>query len=177
MLNFISNYLFFNFDTNKNYVYSLSFQVLVVFITYFFPRARGNQLPWHIFGRMTTYVMGLIIAKIGLLQRFLFLGLRANQEGLIVSFTDLLLILFVVSICLALLHLEGLINFDICRDTNLSFSYVFTKRGHPMVFLPLITHMVRLRPRSHLYNFYATVTKKKTSHPHIEVLGEIDTND
>jgi cytochrome b-561 len=86
-------------------------QYLLGFFTYFFPGAemstRGNLLPWHVFGGMAIFVLGIITAETGLLQSFIHAGLGTNQEGLIVNFTGLLLVLFAVSVGLTVLLPRG----------------------------------------------------------------------
>ncbi|KAF3432070.1 hypothetical protein FNV43_RR26809 [Rhamnella rubrinervis] len=88
-------------------------QYLLGFFTYFFPGAemstRGNLLPWHVFGGMAIFVLGIITAETGLLQTFIRSGLDfgTNQQGLIVNFTGLLLVLFAVSVGLAVLLPRG----------------------------------------------------------------------
>lgn len=71
---------------------------------------RGNLLPWHVFVGTFVFVLAICTAETGLLQRFIFLGLGKNQEGLIVNFTGLLLVLFAVSVTLAILLPRGFRN-------------------------------------------------------------------
>ncbi|KAH7516229.1 hypothetical protein FEM48_Zijuj10G0113100 [Ziziphus jujuba var. spinosa] len=89
-------------------------QYLLGFFTYFFPGAemstRGNFLPWHVFVGILIFVLAICTAETGLLRRFLFLGLGKNQEGLIVNFTGLLLVLFAVSVTLTILLPRGFRN-------------------------------------------------------------------
>lgn len=68
---------------------------------------RGNLLPWHVFGGMAIFVLGIITAETGLTQRFTLLGLGTNQEGLIVNFTGLLLVMFAVCVGLVVLLPRG----------------------------------------------------------------------
>ncbi|XP_038687572.1 probable ascorbate-specific transmembrane electron transporter 1 [Tripterygium wilfordii] len=77
-------------------------QWLLGFFSFVFPGAqsfrRAGYLPWHIFGGMVIFFMAILTAETGLVQRFIFLGLRRSQEALIVNFTGLLILLFAIAV-------------------------------------------------------------------------------
>ncbi|KAJ4850224.1 hypothetical protein Tsubulata_033546 [Turnera subulata] len=80
-------------------------QWMLGFFSFVFPRAelstRGTYRPWHVFGGMVIFFMAICTAEMGLLERYNFLGLGNNQEGLIVNFTGLLLVLFAIGVGLS----------------------------------------------------------------------------
>ncbi|KAK8627609.1 hypothetical protein V6N13_135217 [Hibiscus sabdariffa] len=80
-------------------------QYLLGFFSYVFPGAesyaRAAYRPWHTFGGMVIFLLAIGTAEMGLLQKFLFLGLLREQEALIVNFIGLLLFLFAVAVGLA----------------------------------------------------------------------------
>ncbi|KAJ8761027.1 hypothetical protein K2173_022065 [Erythroxylum novogranatense] len=77
-------------------------QWLLGFFSFVFPGAqtssRASYLPWHIFGGLFIFFLAICTAETGLLERFNTLGLGHNQEGLLVNFTGLLLILFALAV-------------------------------------------------------------------------------
>ncbi|KAJ9153007.1 hypothetical protein P3X46_026499 [Hevea brasiliensis] len=76
-------------------------QWVLGFFSYVFPgsemSARASYMPWHVFGGMFIFFLAICTAQTGLLQRFKTL----NQEGLIVNFTGLLLVLFAIGVGLS----------------------------------------------------------------------------
>ncbi|XVF02993.1 hypothetical protein REPUB_Repub04eG0222400 [Reevesia pubescens] len=77
-------------------------QFLLGFFSYVFPRAdsfsRAVYAPWHTFGGLVIFFLAICTAEMGLLRKFLFLGLFRDQEALIVNFIGLLLFLFAVAV-------------------------------------------------------------------------------
>ncbi|XP_050235114.1 probable ascorbate-specific transmembrane electron transporter 1 [Mercurialis annua] len=76
-------------------------QLLLGFVSYVFPGAqmssRASYMPWHVFGGMFIFFLAICTAETGLIQRFDTL----NQEGLIINFIGLLLVLFAVGVGLS----------------------------------------------------------------------------
>lgn len=76
-------------------------QWVLGFFSYVFPgaemSAKASYMPWHVFGGMFIFFLAICTAQTGLLQRFKTL----NQEGLIVNFTGLLLVLFAIGVGLS----------------------------------------------------------------------------
>ncbi|KAK3001879.1 hypothetical protein RJ639_022308 [Escallonia herrerae] len=77
-------------------------QWLLAFFSFWFPGAesstRAKLAPWHIFLGIVIFLMAILSAETGLVERFIFLQLGRTQEALIVNFTGLLLFLFAVSV-------------------------------------------------------------------------------
>ncbi|XVF85555.1 hypothetical protein PTKIN_Ptkin17bG0126600 [Pterospermum kingtungense] len=77
-------------------------QYLLGFFSFVFPGAesfsRAAYRPWHIFGGLVIFFLAICTAEMGLLQKFISLGLFRSQEALIVNFTGLLLFLFAVAV-------------------------------------------------------------------------------
>ncbi|KAJ8574238.1 hypothetical protein K7X08_026043 [Anisodus acutangulus] len=77
-------------------------QWLLSFLTFLFPGARTSTrskvAPWHALIGIIIFFMALLVALTGLVQKFIFLGLTRNQEGLIVNFIGLLILLFGISV-------------------------------------------------------------------------------
>uniref|UniRef100_A0A7N0TGF8 Cytochrome b561 domain-containing protein n=1 Tax=Kalanchoe fedtschenkoi TaxID=63787 RepID=A0A7N0TGF8_KALFE len=82
-------------------------QWLFAFFVFFSPGAqmstRANLAPWHLFLGAVIFLMIIITAETGLVQKFIFLGLGRSQEALIVNFTGLLILLFAVSVGFSIL--------------------------------------------------------------------------
>ncbi|KAJ4710145.1 Transmembrane ascorbate ferrireductase 1 [Melia azedarach] len=80
-------------------------QWLLAFFSYVFPGAkmsvRAAYLPWHSFFGLVIFFLAICTAETGIVQKFIFLGLFKNQEALILNFIGLLLILFAISVGLA----------------------------------------------------------------------------
>ncbi|EEF34854.1 probable ascorbate-specific transmembrane electron transporter 1 [Ricinus communis] len=76
-------------------------QWVLGFFSYVFPGAemssRAAYMPWHVFGGMFIFFLAICTAETGLIQRFKTL----NQEGLMLNFTGLLLVLFAVGVGLS----------------------------------------------------------------------------
>ncbi|KAK3040708.1 hypothetical protein RJ639_027998 [Escallonia herrerae] len=77
-------------------------QWLLAFFSFWFPGAesstRAKLAPWHIFLGIVIFLMAILSAETGLVERFSFLQLGRTQEALIVNFTGVLLFLFAVSV-------------------------------------------------------------------------------
>ncbi|KAM7254748.1 hypothetical protein ACFE04_019989 [Oxalis oulophora] len=77
-------------------------QWLLAFFSFIFPGttsfARASYMPWHIFGGMVIFLLTICTVQMGLMERFIWLGLSLNQEGLIVNFIGLLIFLFAVAV-------------------------------------------------------------------------------
>ncbi|XP_065854966.1 probable ascorbate-specific transmembrane electron transporter 1 [Euphorbia lathyris] len=75
-------------------------QWLLGVFSFVYPRAemsrRGSYLPWHVFGGIFIFMLAISAALTGLIQRFSSL----NQQGLIINFTGILLVLFAVGVSL-----------------------------------------------------------------------------
>ncbi|CAN4113902.1 unnamed protein product [Withania somnifera] len=82
-------------------------QWLLSFLTFLFPGARTSTrsrvAPWHALIGITIFFMAIVAAETGLVQKFIFLGLTRNQEGLTVNFIGLLILLFGISVGFAIL--------------------------------------------------------------------------
>ncbi|XP_018629261.1 probable ascorbate-specific transmembrane electron transporter 1 [Nicotiana tomentosiformis] len=82
-------------------------QWLLSFLTFLFPGARTSTrsrvVPWHALIGIIIFFLAIVAAETGLVQKFIFLGLTRNQEGLIVNFTGLLILLFGISVGVAVL--------------------------------------------------------------------------
>ncbi|KAH7570827.1 hypothetical protein ACOSP7_019287 [Xanthoceras sorbifolium] len=77
-------------------------QWLLAFFSYVFPGAekgtRATYQSWHTLFGLVIFFLAICTAEMGLLQKFLKLGLFRNQEALIVNFTGLLIVLFGISV-------------------------------------------------------------------------------
>ncbi|KAL3502114.1 hypothetical protein ACH5RR_036563 [Cinchona calisaya] len=77
-------------------------QWLFAFFTFWFPATysarRVNFYPWHVLVGMVIFFMAILSAVTGLTEKFTFIGLKREQEALIVNFTGLLVFLFGVSV-------------------------------------------------------------------------------
>uniref|UniRef100_A0A0A0KLE5 Cytochrome b561 domain-containing protein n=1 Tax=Cucumis sativus TaxID=3659 RepID=A0A0A0KLE5_CUCSA len=84
-----------------------AFQWIFGFFVYFFPgaeaRRRGNMLPWHVYFGVFIFLIATCNAELGLLQRFNTLVLGHSQQGLIVNFTGLLLLLYAATVVLTVI--------------------------------------------------------------------------
>ncbi|XP_059645831.1 probable ascorbate-specific transmembrane electron transporter 1 [Cornus florida] len=82
-------------------------QWLSAFFFFLWPRAempaRASLAPWHFFIGAVIFLMAILTAETGLVEKFSFLGLRRSQEALIMNFTGLLILLFGVSVGLTVL--------------------------------------------------------------------------
>ena len=80
-------------------------QFLLGFFSFVFPGAESHSrpayTPWHTFGDLVIFFLAICTAEMGLLQKFLLLGLLRSQEALIVNFIGLLLFLFAVAVGLS----------------------------------------------------------------------------
>ncbi|KAK6242457.1 hypothetical protein QUC31_013852 [Theobroma cacao] len=86
-------------------------QLLLGFFSFVFPGAesysRAGYTPWHIFGGLVIFFLAIATAEMGLLLKFLRLGLFRSQEALIVNFIGLLLFLFAVAVGLSVVLTRG----------------------------------------------------------------------
>ncbi|XP_060196419.1 ascorbate-specific transmembrane electron transporter 2-like [Lycium barbarum] len=77
-------------------------QWLLSFLTFLFPGARTSTrsrvVPWHALMGIIIFFMAIVVALTGLVQKFIFLSLTRNEEGLIVNFIGLLILLFGISV-------------------------------------------------------------------------------
>ncbi|KAK4484054.1 hypothetical protein RD792_011273 [Penstemon davidsonii] len=77
-------------------------QWLFSFFTFLYPGAkqstRARLGPWHAVFGAVIFLMAILSSLTGLVEKFIFTGLRQNQEALIVNFTGLLIFLFAVSV-------------------------------------------------------------------------------
>lgn len=77
------------------------------FFTYIFPKAemwrRASIKPWHRFIGMVIFLLAVCTAEMGIVERFQFLGLASNQDGLILNFSGLLLFLFTAFVSLSVI--------------------------------------------------------------------------
>ncbi|KAL3510338.1 hypothetical protein ACH5RR_029739 [Cinchona calisaya] len=77
-------------------------QWLFAFLTFWYPAGsittRANFAPWHVLLGMVIFSMAILSAVTGLVEKFIFTGLKREQEALIVNFTGLLIFLFGVSV-------------------------------------------------------------------------------
>ncbi|CAI9785534.1 unnamed protein product [Fraxinus pennsylvanica] len=82
-------------------------QWLFSFISLWYPGAkpstRDRLVPWHALFGTVIFFMAILSAETGLVERFIFLSLRRNQEALVVNFTGLLILLFAISVGFTLL--------------------------------------------------------------------------
>uniref|UniRef100_A0A5B6ZZW5 ascorbate ferrireductase (transmembrane) n=2 Tax=Davidia involucrata TaxID=16924 RepID=A0A5B6ZZW5_DAVIN len=82
-------------------------QWFLAFFSFWWPRARkptrARLAPWHISFGMIIFLMAILTAETGLVEKFIFLGLRRSQEALLVNFTGLLILLFGISVGLTVL--------------------------------------------------------------------------
>ncbi|CAM8951351.1 unnamed protein product [Rhodiola kirilowii] len=82
-------------------------QWLFSFFAFFSPgtqmSTRANLAPWHMFLGTAIFFMIIVTAEMGLVQRFIILGLGRSQEALIVNFTGLLILLFAISVGFSIL--------------------------------------------------------------------------
>ncbi|KAK6153264.1 hypothetical protein DH2020_012903 [Rehmannia glutinosa] len=82
-------------------------QWVLSFFSFWYPRAqqstRARIAPWHAVFGMVIFFMAILSAETGLMEKFIFLGLRRSQEALIVNFIGLLILLFAVSVGLGVL--------------------------------------------------------------------------
>ncbi|XAR63707.1 Ascorbate ferrireductase (transmembrane) [Bertholletia excelsa] len=65
--------------------------------------ARAKLAPWHVFFGIVILFMAILSAGMGLVERFILLGLQRSQEALIVNFTGLLILLFGIFVGLAVI--------------------------------------------------------------------------
>ncbi|XP_019180179.1 PREDICTED: probable ascorbate-specific transmembrane electron transporter 1 [Ipomoea nil] len=78
------------------------------FFTFLFPSSRSSsKAPWHALFGLIIFSMGILSAVTGLLEKFISLDLKRDQEGLIVNFIGLLLLLFGISVGLTVLLPRG----------------------------------------------------------------------
>jgi cytochrome b-561 len=79
------------------------------FVTFFFPGAapslRRSALPWHALFGLFVYVLALVTAELGFLEKLTFLesgGLdKYGAEAFLVNFTALVVVLFGASVVVA----------------------------------------------------------------------------
>ncbi|KAF8389686.1 hypothetical protein HHK36_024205 [Tetracentron sinense] len=74
------------------------------FFSFWFPGAASpaSLVPWHYFAGMVIFLMAICTALTGLVERFTILGL-SNDQGLIVNFTGLMLLLFAIAVSLSVM--------------------------------------------------------------------------
>ncbi|XP_051114540.1 probable ascorbate-specific transmembrane electron transporter 2 [Andrographis paniculata] len=77
-------------------------QWLFAFFSFWYPKARtairARFLPWHAVLGLVIFLMAIVTAETGLVERFHFLGLVRSQEALIVNFIGLLVLLFAIAV-------------------------------------------------------------------------------
>ncbi|KAK1380666.1 putative ascorbate-specific transmembrane electron transporter 1 [Heracleum sosnowskyi] len=82
-------------------------QFLFAFFSFVFPGSdsgtRSRMAPYHMFFGIVIFLMAIISAETGLVERFIFLGLRRSQEALIMNFTGLLILLFGIAVGFAVI--------------------------------------------------------------------------
>ncbi|KAI3731677.1 hypothetical protein L1987_62866 [Smallanthus sonchifolius] len=73
-------------------------QLLSGFITFLFPGAepatRARIAPWHVFSGLVIFVLVIVTAETGLIEKFIFQKLKQGQEAFVVNFIGLLILLF-----------------------------------------------------------------------------------
>ncbi|KAH6829906.1 hypothetical protein C2S53_012589 [Perilla frutescens var. hirtella] len=76
---------------------------LFSFFTFWYPGAqqstKARLAPWHGVVGSIIFLMSILSAETGLIEKFIFLGLTRNQEALILNFTGVFIILFAVYVC------------------------------------------------------------------------------
>ncbi|RVW34582.1 putative ascorbate-specific transmembrane electron transporter 1 [Vitis vinifera] len=86
-------------------------QWVFAFFSFWFPGAemptRGRLMPWHWFAGMVIFLMAILTAETGLVQRFKDLELKPGQEALVVNFTGLLILLFAIAVSLSVILPRG----------------------------------------------------------------------
>nr|GLL32842.1 probable ascorbate-specific transmembrane electron transporter 1 [Ipomoea trifida] len=83
-------------------------QWVLSFLTFMFPKARSSTrakiAPWHALLGIIIFSMATIAALTGLTEKFIFLRLtNHSQEGLVINFTGLLILLYGISVALTAL--------------------------------------------------------------------------
>ncbi|KAL8552854.1 hypothetical protein ACS0TY_001509 [Phlomoides rotata] len=75
-----------------------AFQWLFSFFSFAYPGAqsstRAKLRPWHAVMGMIIFMMAILTAEMGLVERFFILRLHTSQEALVVNFIGLLFFLF-----------------------------------------------------------------------------------
>ncbi|PKI71246.1 hypothetical protein CRG98_008346 [Punica granatum] len=86
-------------------------QWVLAFFSFVFPGSntgsRTSYLSWHVFLGMVVFLLAVCTAEMGITEKFIYEGLKRNQEALIVKFTGLLIFLFAVSVSLTILIPRG----------------------------------------------------------------------
>ncbi|KAA8529857.1 hypothetical protein F0562_034374 [Nyssa sinensis] len=86
-------------------------QWVLAFFSFWWPGAqmpaKAGLAPWHIFFGMVIFLMAILSAETGLVEKFIFSSLQRSQEALIVNFTGLLILLFGISVGLTVLLPRG----------------------------------------------------------------------
>ncbi|CBI26790.3 unnamed protein product, partial [Vitis vinifera] len=80
-------------------------QWMFAFFSFWYPGVkkprRRRLMPWHWFAGMVIFLMAILTAETGLVQRSTYLR---RQEALIVNFTGLLILLFATAVGLSVIH-------------------------------------------------------------------------
>ncbi|RVW34583.1 Ascorbate-specific transmembrane electron transporter 1 [Vitis vinifera] len=78
---------------------------MFAFFSFWYPGVkkprRRRLMPWHWFAGMVIFLMAILTAETGLVQRSTYLR---RQEALIVNFTGLLILLFATAVGLSVIH-------------------------------------------------------------------------
>ncbi|KAK6921558.1 Cytochrome b561/ferric reductase transmembrane, partial [Dillenia turbinata] len=86
-------------------------QWLFGFFSFFFPGTEGpvraRLAPWHAFMGITIFLIGIAAALAGISQKFIFLGLKREEEAYIVNFTGILILLFGITVALTVILPQG----------------------------------------------------------------------
>lgn len=82
-------------------------QWVLSLLTFWYPGARpwmkARVAAWHGGVGMLIFFMSILSAETGLVQKFFFLGLKRNQEALILNFSGLFIFLFALFVASSLL--------------------------------------------------------------------------
>lgn len=65
--------------------------------------SRANYIPWHAFFGIAIFLMVIVSAETGLVQKFIFTGLGTGSEALLVNFTGVAIFLFGITTILAVI--------------------------------------------------------------------------
>ncbi|XP_074288699.1 putative ascorbate-specific transmembrane electron transporter 1 [Silene latifolia] len=77
-------------------------QWLYSIFTFAFPHTKSSTrkkvAPWHIFGGIIIFILGICAALTGLVEKFTFSKLQREQEALVMNFTGLMIVLFSITV-------------------------------------------------------------------------------
>ncbi|XP_057810227.1 transmembrane ascorbate ferrireductase 2-like isoform X2 [Salvia miltiorrhiza] len=83
-----------------------AFQWVVSLLTFWYPgaqeSAKGRLSRWHVVVGVPIFAMMILSAETGVVEKFIFLGLRRNQEALILNLIGLFIFIFALSVALTL---------------------------------------------------------------------------